>query len=283
MDSPILLSASVTIGQGQQLEISDPTALTNPSRNAMLLDEIRIRVLEIQEPLLIRAQFRLGRVPLTNGFVPIGCFGKSLLPGDATQFTWKLPRPMYIPPGEFLAAQFQYASDVVAAFPSASPVVQVLYCGRSLASDFPRPAEIDVPWVAAFIPPPRASGVADYIDVSTESDLVNPFDVPVKVQRFIGFFFGSASSVKEAVGFADLTGAAYMTVRAADSRGRIMVRDSTPFSHLFSHIDKSWDVNTVLEPHGFYLFQLDRAYSTYTALSKLQACISMVGSRKVQL
>lgn len=72
-------------------------------------------------------------------------------------------------------------------------------------------------------------------------------------------------------------------ISAQDSFNNILIRDQTPFAHVFDFIDRSWTVNCKLPPKGFYLFTVDRLWSAYSAAVTATVGISMVGWREVSL
>jgi hypothetical protein len=72
-------------------------------------------------------------------------------------------------------------------------------------------------------------------------------------------------------------------VSAQDSFNNILIRDRTPFAHVFNFLDRAWTVNCVLPPKGYYLFTLDRLWASYGAGLTATVGISMVGWRDVQV
>ena len=74
-------------------------------------------------------------------------------------------------------------------------------------------------------------------------------------------------------------------VSAQDSFNNILIRDRTPFAHVFDAIDRAWTVNCVLPPKGFYLFTVDRLWTTYNAEVRFVGTvdISMIGWREVRV
>ena len=295
MESPILLTAEFSLLPGADTKgLADSSLLQNPFGTAMLLDEIRFTVNNFQhsrggEGGIIRAAFKLGRTPITNGFIPIWNFGKVLNPIEAlgavtvSTFTWKLPKPLYIPPSEYLIPTLQNI-----AMPSGLDLtakVRVTYAGRSLASNHPTPKAIHVPWVTAYLTPFRGAGT--FTDQSTEADLVNPFNESLNVQRFIGRILVDKITATEEVGesvtyYAGL-GSRLTTVRMTNSNGVILVRDNTPFNHLFNATDRSWTVNAILPPKGFYLAFFSQNHTGMDAAGYVSSMISMIGHREVKL
>lgn len=304
MNSPIVLSASVSVSANQILE-PETTRLQNPYKTAMLLEEIRFRMpfvlgaasAEWPPFLSVRAELRMGRLMMTNGFVPVGNLcrrtieenGDSL--GNANVWhTWKLAKPLYVPKGEFVIPRIQL--DPRYGSPTSAMPIQVSYAGRSLPVDCPVPRSISLPWATHFDIPKLAysSGNTDST-ISTPGQLVNPFEKSIFVQRFIGRTLRQSSetilgnTVNE-LGFftGDSIPASTQTVvRAVDSFGNILVRDPTPFTHLFQFLDRSWTVNSMLSPKGFYIFTVDRNYTATVANLTFAHAISMVGYREVEL
>lgn len=278
MDSPVLLStAAITLAANQQQEVNDPTRLSNPFRTPMMLDEIRFVVTGTQAQNTrdyLEAKFRLGRIPLAANYVPITSFGKSLNALSAVM-TWRLPKPLYVPANEYVVPHIRNTN-------SASKILQVIYAGRSLGENVPTPKSMFVPWVTSYQATLASTAATDYgTETSTEADLVNPFDTPLYVQRFIGRYLSAS---------ADNTGEAYSDylnntfIRAVNHEGTILVKDETPFGNLFDHTTKVWPAGTVLPPKGFFLFEVRRDFTTLSSNFRATApIISMIGYREVPL
>src|ERR1700733_11938940 len=124
--SPILLTAHISIPPGGAMGVADSTRLENPFQGPMWLDEVRFR---IPNPTSVsaaagvgwsslRVELKLGDIPITNGYGPISLLGKVLQEASSNtdepagtnnalldeaslqSFTWKLPKPLYIPARE---------------------------------------------------------------------------------------------------------------------------------------------------------------------------------------
>lgn len=295
MNSPILLSSGeLTIPKWSTVE-PETTRMQNPFRTPMLIDEIRFRTNALgffNGLMSSKVEILLGRSPLTNGMVPIGNLCKVLLDGNFGSdggalpyfhHTWKLPKPLYVPPEELLTCRLHYSGEFGG---SATTVMQVTYAGRSLPSNFPRPKTQWLPWAAAFQTASLAltDGNSDET-ISDQADLVNPFDEPLRVQRFIGRTLRNNNLAANELGqqAGDQAPSTMTFVRAVDSFGNILVRDPTPFTHLFQFVDRTWTVNAVLPPKGFYLFQINRDYTITVANTSFAHAISMVGYREVKV
>lgn len=296
MRSPILLSATATVAPGAVAEF-ETTRLQNPFRTAMLIDEVRIFISgsTATTPITygLGLDLKLGRVPLTKDYVPIANFGRALnddpdppgiLIGQTTMsvlgpFTWRLPKPLYVPATEFLIPRI-FNNPPYAA--SQTRTITIAYAGRSLDESERIPDVIDVPYVSYWECPVQTSG-NQTPQQSTEADLVNPFNEPLTVQRFIGRCWGTGAQFPGGATIGTPDVGFGVGVRAANSNGVIMVKDSTPFPTLFSLPDRSWTVNNLLAPKGFFLFYLDFDQFGEVQSADIAPIISMVGYRKVRI
>lgn len=308
--SPILLRAQITpLVGGGATGVGDPTQLENPFQEPMWLDEIRFRLPDVGTWSQFLVELRLGQLPITKGFVPVGLLGKVLNESgvigesDPAVFTWKLPRPLYIPPREFLRPTIYF--EPLRAHPSTGSaavtgVVTIVYVCRSIPEGTPPPQTAQIPWVSHFRPPVvtvDVTGGSDRTDQSTPSDLYNPWDQELHVQRFVGraSFLDTTGAAAENNTFMSLASAnvnratgkvtSGTLISAQDSFNNILIRDRAPFAHVFDAIDRAWTVNCVLPPKGYYLFTIDRLWAAYLADVRMVGTvgISMVGWREVQV
>lgn len=308
MISPLLLRAQVSPpAGGGAFGLADTTLLENPFQGPMWLDEIRFRLpggTQGQAWANLWVELKLGELPLTKGFVPIGLFGKVL--SDSTivgengvaanyspnVFTWKLPKPLYIPARELLRPTFYY--DPYSAGEGGAPArtITVIYACRPVERGTPPPATMAIPWVT-FFKPPVITGITDgdRTDQSTPADLYNPHDEELHVQRFIGRLmvqdFGEDSYAMELASALVNLSTGEVTcgtlVSAQDSFNNILIRDRTPFAHVFDFLDRAWTVNCILPPKGFYLFTVDRLWAEALSTVVATVGISMVGWREVRV
>ncbi len=303
MISPLILQAQITppLGGGS-FGLADTTRLENPFQTPMWIDEIRFRladsaVLGGPSWSRLKVELKLGNITLTNGFVPIGLLGKVLNDsfGETRApicFTWRLPKPLFIPARELLRPTL-YLEPFTA---NDLKTVTIIYCCRPLPVGTPTPTTLQIPWVTYFKPPNLVmTGAVDTTNQSTPSDLFNPWDEELRVQRFTGRLMGSYTGAGiEDSDYMSLASAqvnlatgkpTYGTfVSAQDSFNNILIRDATPFAHVFDFIDRAWTVNCVLPPKGFYLFTVDRYWSGYTptlGTTTATVGIGMVGWREV--
>ncbi len=309
MISPLLLQAQISPpAGGGSFGLADTTKLENPYQAPMWIDEIRFRLpggTQGQAWSRIWVELVLGQTPLTKGFVPIGLLGKVLndsqiigengTAGNTDPspdvFTWKLPKPLWVPARELLRPTIYFEPYTGAP----SKVVTIIYACRPVAKDTTPPSTLQIPWVTFFKPPDLSCSAAtpavDTINQSTPADLYNPWDQELHVQRFVGRLMGR--DLGEAQTHMSLASANInlntglptcgTLISAQDSFNNILIRDPTPFAHVFDFIDRAWTVNCVLPPKGFYLFTIDRLWSAYVPAVAFVATvgISMVGWRDV--
>ncbi len=297
--SPFVLRAQITPpAGGGSFGLADTTLLENPFGNPMWIDEIRIRLPNSTGDSAatgwsnLALELKLGNLNLTKGYVPLSLFGK-VLNSDALSeeypgmFVWKLPKPLFIPAREFLRPTM-YLTPYTGA---PATTITIAYVCRPLPKGTPTPSTLQLPWVSYFTPPVIATGSEDRSDESTPADLYNPWDEDLHVQRFLGRLMiqGSADEEQGRMALASAqvnleTGIVeYGTlVSAQDSYNNILIRDRTPFAHVFDSIDRAWTVNCLLPPKGFYLFSVDRLWDAYGgATANATVGISMVGWREV--
>ena len=286
---PIILSTSVVLAESNGAP-ADVGALSNPYLTPMLLDEIRfVAYPQADEPSnvggTVRAKFRMGNIDLTNGYIPIWNFGPQLQESAAnkiewpagivgaevaaqsvyySQFVWKLPRPLWIDPGAPLVPDFIRMSDPI----DGDVTVRISYVARVLPADAPKPELLEVPYVTSFIP---EAGVA--VAESSQQHLRNPFQNDLHVQRFIGRIqvTNGGVSLYEA-------DASYFTpmLTMSDSRNVAVVKDPTPFGHVFDFSRRAWTFNRELPGKEFFTAQLT---GMVVGVRPETPMISMVGWR----
>lgn len=242
-------------------------------------------------------QLRLGNEPITADFVPLpamtwphdflheGGWGVSGGTADALGgYYLRFSKPVLLNPKQFIGVQYRHAAT------TSQRLVVTALCRPtdSVTQHF-------MPWIAKWTPPARTDGVANYVDGSTEADLVNPFDSEMLIERFIGRVFHgtlAGSTLKE---IGQQAGAAVdnqgqllfdsLRVRLDDHKGTQIVRDATPFGIVFEAIRKSWVVNTQIDSKGFYRMTLESKLATQIVSgtpAPVQAYIGMLGYRPVR-
>lgn len=262
---------------------------------------------------LVRVKLKMGRIDLTNGFVPAWLFGppiqriaevvqgKVSQPGNASTWSyyrWKLPVPLIVPHGSTLLPTFQYLSPVSPAglqgsLPNAIEC-HIAMVGRSLKDNLPR--TLRVPYVTAWIPDVGSL-------VSNDRHLVNPFTVPMRVQRFLGRI--AAPTAFPPFGYTDSLG--YLSYRSAtpfypagtpplaagvarhveerlrlyDHVGYQIVPGMVPWNQVFSLPRAELPVGRMLEARGWYTAVLENGVLNIPDTDV--PMISMVGWREEEL
>lgn len=256
----MLLSSSCDVLSGNSA-IPDYGQLSYPFRKAIVIEEIRwtLRCTEASSAnlgALVLTKMQLGQKYLMRDAVPIWLLGTSMTrlqeQGTDTGLTttvnyshyrWRLPEPLYLEAGQVLAPVFSRGAD---GFPSIN--VQVSYVGRTVPPNQPRPVVIPVPYAASFV---TTSAIYEQ---SNEKHLFNPFDVPIRVQRFTGrvLEFEAGTSADVAKKLTPAPGDAGVTIQIFDSWGGKVVPDRTGPSDVFDSSRAAWTVDTILPPKGVY-------------------------------
>lgn len=288
METPVVVGPDpIALLPNQIIGISDTTKVRNPFRTAMWVDELRFRA----DP-TVRVRLSLGRHPITNDFIPIPGLCKILnpisegrdspaapfnffgVPNPPFYWTWRMPKPLYVPSGEYIQTAFMLDSTLPGAPDSAT--VGYSIAGRSTLD--PPPKAVNMAYATTFGSGPIAGGLAVAQSfTSPDSALANPFNVPLRVQRFIG---------RELRVAPDIGPDFQLTVRMGNSHGGVTIKDPTPFPDAFHYTDRAWTVNTRLVPKGFYSVVI-RAPAGYVGPPAGQepnhVFVTMIGHREVVL
>lgn len=319
---PIQLTASITgLQPGVQGAGANVRALVNPTKQLIEIYGIRFRLRSTLAVAghIVACRLDLGDFQLTNGFIPVFSFGKSenlaaeqpnaglVTVGvpQPTQFyadyTVKLSRPILLPPGAAIRPQFQHRGQTTAAID-----VHMTVFGRKLPANAEIPQRIHLPFWAAYNAKNFTLGTVD-TDQSSESDLYNPFDVPLRMEHFTGRIgFQASSSAYSAaavtgeweasqwlvlpagVGSTLADGLGQITCSITDSNGAPIVKKLTPFRLVFDSFTRSWTINHVLAPGAYYNVSLansawlvgDPTAAVGAVLA--QPIVGMMGWREVQ-
>jgi len=280
-----LVADGINLAVGDRLNIADPTRLRNPLNAPMWMDSITFtqRYLDGDTgafglgDLMVRCF--LGQEPLTNGMVPVatldripntsrratGTLNQTTIPAlGSYSYTWRFKKPLFVPAGGYVVTELWNTGAT--ANDNYTNLV-VTYRGRSLPKDFV-PDEIHIPWCAAYV-----GAVADLTDAALtnetiqtkKTDLLNPFDVPVKIERMTGLYnvdgYPSFAYTSRVLMFDQ----EYILIRLTDSTGGIIVRDPTPMGHLFQILDAAWQFNGVIQPKQHYIAMLNLNFADFIA------------------
>lgn len=296
--SPVHLSASLVLQSGASGAVPAAT-MKNPMGQDMEILEIKFELsgstLYSGSPIFggtVWCELTMGSIKLTNGSIPVWCFGRAENPEiESTSsvaavgyvfnnYSWRLPRPLFVPAGAVVTASFTHTGFVKTAVN-----VRVGYSGRTV---FTKPKKLYVPWVSKFLSkafnPLSAAGV----DTSSELDLVNPHPEVFHLQRFVGRTLAIEPGGGSTFDFEDVNpqsfGSQYLTARITDSYGRPIVRNFVPFYSIFSPVTRSWEMDNgaSLDPEAYYIVNLKKDATVYDTDGIGQAFISMVGWREME-
>lgn len=267
MISPIFQQTQVTLTGTSAIASADRTALRNLDRRPWLIDEVRFVNLTSPTPsgsgggygAQVGARIKVCGLDVTAEFVPLWTLDPYQNPlwfRNLQTYIYRPPVPILVPPEECVAVDL--AGDVFAAAlgaPALAETISIGICGRPL-EDGQVPDEIKVPWVAKWQPQFTSDGGNVQ---STQDDLVNPFDAELYVDRLVGnvLIGGDTATYEDAsTNQTDVT-EELLTLQLNDTRGGVLVRDPTPFGHVFSAIDRTWKSRTILPPSAYLLASLD--------------------------
>lgn len=312
---PIHLTGSVTgLSAGSAGAGVNVKALRNPGPGAMEVWglKFRLRSSQVITGALVGCRLDLGDFQLTNGYIPVYAFGRAenlvaeqqsdgANPPAAAYATYiaRLSRPIYVPAGATIRPQLQHRG-----LTSATVDVHVSAFGRQLPKNAPLPQKLVLPFWAGYTCKTFTLGTVDS-DNSSESDLANPFDVPMLMDRFVGrigyysggqFVFSTSMAEMENSNFGFTTNIntpnigdalGQITTSIVDSNGYPVVKKLTPFRLLFDAETRSWPLSGyTLPPNSYYLVSMSNAAwivsNPFTGTNVFaQPYISMLGWREV--
>lgn len=256
------------VAQGQTLPL-DSALLASAFRAPVYIDEVRFAYIRYLPDSVgaalggsLRVRMALGRYEVTQArnspFVPMWNFApRSQVSAETQQgmYRWRLPKPLFVPAGAMLSTSIYRTVDG----DNGTVLVAVAYAGRFIPPGTPPPRSIDVPFVSLY------EGTAGAgTGMSSELDLVNPFQEPLFVQRFI-------CRVQESNAMDDL-GTAEMKI--TDSRGQAITNNFGDRYDLFDPTKRATVTPSVLGPRERFNVQLQNVGGTSTPM------VSMVGWRK---
>lgn len=257
---------------------------------------------------------------ITAGFVPLYNLGESVgqdvehavlgvatggasamrLLGAYSSGLWKFDHPLELRPSEAFAMHITHTGLL-----NLPIVLSIAFHGRQ-GKDVP--SSRWVPYVASWVTsfnPSDATATVPLTSISTERDLVNRAGKQIRVHRFIGRLLrqdialdpsGAAAYLKNAEqvfptveGTRSDTPSSRFFANAVDSFLTITVRDSgsndnvpvaIPFRQVFEPEAREWEVESDLEPSGYYTVELNLAVPAIID-STIQPSIAMIGSYEV--
>jgi len=289
--SPIFLGGSLGTfaAEGAFAALSN-TLTKNPNKTPMLIDEIRFsQALGAADAnytgakwpfAYLQADISLGGIPLTKGYVPLSVFGPNYINGAQAGFggatpaqelvlTWHLPKPLYVPPGVGILANFVRKTPYpVGGDPAngiTSPNMGMWVVGRSMPEGMPTPKKIWVPWVTSTQVRTQTTRF-----VSRDSEMSNPHDEPLTVTQFIGW-----NCARTGTGMIPCP----FTVQATWSNNKMFIRDPTPFGMMFPSDRGYFNTRATLMRGQFARFELECTPLNSETLEG--ATVGMVGYREI--
>lgn len=296
---PLLLSAVGVLASGSAGSFNSK-ALANPLAIPIELLAIRWEIQESSSTstvngLSVGCQLQYGPLPMTNGMVPVWSFGRMYNQTEDAdsgsinyhQYQWKLPRPMLIPPGGLVEPKFQHFGLV-----HEDLTIRISYFCRTAKSA--KPKTIFVPFVASYVSTAFNLVNTAQTDNSTETDLLNSLEVPIRIERFVGRInpysldsFGEITNDETSDLSAD-AGGNFLTLGMIDSDGYQAVETDTLFFDFFNPQTRCWDVAHIMRPGAYYIvnesYSPDFNQSTrgeHGVASFMKTAISMIGGREV--
>ncbi len=244
---------------------------------------------------VISAHLSIGKVPLTNGPVPIwnliSVYSRwdedafAAAANEATSiYVWKLARPFHLPVGAQLQARFRHNGLV-----RQSATVRVAVAGRMVNRT---PRTTFAPFASCFVGTPV--DVATALDeVAPETALANVTGGPLHVDRFTGRIAahepaGTAIGGVTPISFSDSNHpemSDLYTARLLASDGRPIIRDPVIFRSIFPYATAAWECHHIMPPGSYYTLFLAKAVGVLDpyAWQRGQSFVGLVGSREVPL
>lgn len=296
---PILLSSTITLPTVGFTPPLDSIAMSEPFRKAIWIDEIRWTAVTYDDVSArgpfggLRVSLKLGDLALTNtrsgdNFVPIlnlvpviqgyeagegqqGSLTDASVLIGVGQFTWRFPRPLYVPAGGNLSAKYQQTSED----DSRVKTLVTTYAGRYANPDDVLPSRVAVPFATVW----ETTGQTGVTVVkSSDLDLVNPFNSTLYTQRMIGRIisasggdYGAGSQIPGTIPTSE------QGILIEDSVGRVVSRDFAPFNNILDGIKRSWIFESELAPR-------ERINVTLNGMQNNQnVYVSLIGYRYEEL
>lgn len=283
-------------------------ALANPHGLPMEIYEIRFNVypnnsaanrFDYIAGLGLSVKLDMGGLALVDAKVPVSGFGNyrdtaplttsaEFLTDAAVStfpatFSWRLKYPLFVPAGAVVTPTFSHLGQN-----PFDATAEVTYFCRTLPVDFKPPAQVMVPWVSAWLSKSydQVSAAGSGTELSNESDIGNPFNVPLEISRLVGNMnlTYATGAIEDFGDFRFRLG----RVAIRSSRGDEIVRAKTLFSTLFSYDWLAWDIpgSFIMRPGEFYKVLLateavDYSPETTGQLGREQFSITAVGYRPI--
>jgi hypothetical protein len=302
---PLLLSTRFPVPANSVASPPDEVALIPAFNEPLFLDEIRFNYISQTSGTRpendVRVELTMGgSQQLTHLPVPLAALNTSPQPNNLTTgptlagagvlytpengVTFRLPKPMYLGAGNTVDRLIPRIHNNT----NTAITMSVSYACRRAEKGI-EPEENWYPFIASYRTPQFQldSATAPFLFESSPNDLVNPYSVPLLVDRLVGFI-GTDSALPAGGYNSRVYVGELINVRLLDTNGRPVVRDLTIFNGLFNLQTNSWQARGIIRPHEYYIAQI--SYDNNTAANLLipgilgtpitTANIVLIGSRR---
>lgn len=303
---PIHLTAFGNLQSGVEGGVN-AKSLKNPLSTPIVIERIKFQLICESVPAeqvgrlngsTVLARLALNGMALTNGPVPIWCLGPqknlwseqpaafglefSTTPIGMVEFEWKLDHPLLLRAGELIEPKLTQGGLI-----KQSVECRISYAGRTATKAEAAAKKGRVPYASAYLSKAFNAFGDEDTDQSKDTDLQNPFQVPLQVKRLVG----RVSVFDDSNGTSDTDLAnidfsqRYLTMRMSASDGSQLIRNFAIFRQCFHIGTRAWECPHIMEPGLFYSAYLEKAAPSVTQSSEMraQAFVSLVGSREEAL
>ena len=288
---PLVLSAYKASASGSKFSFDQQSALTCSEKRAMLVDAIRFA--NVDSPgaslSLLSMELRLGRVPLTNGMVPVAHLApianqlataaQYYAPGDGF-VEWRFARPLFVPPG--LGLHPLFGINTVGGITGVVSSFSTAVLARVMPANFPALNKVAVPYVTSYgLNAPDIAGGADAGSIDVPPDTLSaPGDAEVFHVQYIGVRPLNMSSKDDMASYVDE--ARNMTLTLHRANGDAIIPRATPVRMVGG---QGWALPVKLDlKRGEPLYaHIDYDFSAFSASLKFRPSVQLIGWREVDL
>lgn len=294
---PIHLYGSIGLQAGSQASVN-ADALKNIHSDPMEVREMKFFMISSgSQTRLVQGNLdvaiSIGKIPITNGFVPIWNFGPTVNYGlenintvsnggvyyNIQCYRWTLSKPMWVPPNASFQVSFYNRAVKDSTVTGAIAISGYTLKGKA-------PGATTVPYAAAYVSPSFEYLKTALTANSTEKDLVNNTGKELQVERLTTrwpFWQENPNTGNTLTGI-DGPGT-FVLGRFDASNGSPLIADFTPLA-LIAGPRMAWELNMTLPPKDYLIARLKSSAPTgSTTVTGLYAAYTfgLIGSREVSL
>lgn len=296
MITPTILSTSIGLGAGDDIQLLPADGLKSVSKTPMWVDEIRFTITGVGPTSQFQGRDLMSLIDVELTFegekvnpvptpVMAMCAPRDRLAtirdvitgaGDAirvNRHTWRLLKPLFMAPGQSFGGKVvKYGpagstSQSAGANPDLTNArLRVDVVGRALPTGTPAPRELHLPFASGWRSPLQATATNVTALVEVDDDvLANPFQTALQIDYLGARAFIDVTDVGGDTIEATLTAfrppslalALGVGLRLSDSFGNGIIRDSTPLAIAIPWTKRAWRINTTMPPRSFFIGYLD--------------------------